>query len=86
MSGLLYSVRFRLDHRWAPTHMSAYVDDELGVRARVRLERHTGECPECRRVLSSLRGMLGLLKDLPRAGDDHGPDIAAAVRRRLGEH
>ena len=86
MSKLLHRARFKRDHRWAPDHMSAYLDDELASRLRARLERHTGECAECRGVLHSLRRMLGRLHGLPSASAKReAPDIAAAVRARLHE-
>src|ERR1700740_1646698 len=84
MNGVLHHARFRRDHRWAPGQMSAYLDGDLASRARARLERHTGECPECRGVLHSLRRMLLRLHGLPT--DAHrAPDIARAVSRRLHE-
>jgi anti-sigma factor RsiW len=64
--------------------MSAYVDGDLASRARARLERHTGECAECRGVLHSLRRMLVRLHGLPTGGH-RAPDIARAVRQRLHE-
>ena len=64
--------------------MSAYVDGDLASRGRARLERHTGECAECRGVLDSLRQMLVRLHRLPTSG--HGAqEIARAVRQRLHE-
>lgn len=64
--------------------MSSYLDAELRARARARMERHTAECPECRRVLGGLRQMLGVLHRLAQSDADAGvPDIAAAVRRRI---
>ena len=86
MSNVLHRARFKRDHRWAPDHMSAYLDEELASRSRARLERHTGECAECRGVLHSLRRMLGRLHGLPRASAKReAPGIAAAVRARLRE-
>ena len=86
MSGVLHRLRFGRDHRWTPGHMSAYLDGELASRARARIERHFGECPECRGVVHSLRRMLGLLHALPAANGISGaPDVAAAVRARLHE-
>ena len=67
--------------------MSAYLDGELASRARYRMQRHTGECPECRGVLNTLRRMLGRLGVLPPpSGAPQASDIAAAVRARLPEH
>jgi hypothetical protein len=86
MSNVIHRERFKRDHRWAPGRMSAYLDGELGSRSRARLERHTGECPECRGVLNSLRRMLGRLHRLaPADSRSDTPDIAAAVRARLDE-
>ncbi|HEY1776691.1 MAG TPA: zf-HC2 domain-containing protein [Solirubrobacteraceae bacterium] len=66
--------------------MSAYLDSELRARARARLEDHTADCPQCRRVLAELQTMLGLLRSAPPpelfAG---GPAITTAVLRRLHE-
>ena len=87
MSKVLRRARFRRDHRWAPRHMSAYLDGELASRAWARIERHTGECPECRGILRSLRRMLGRLHGLPPASPTPAAaDLAAAVRARLHEH
>jgi anti-sigma factor RsiW len=83
MSNAVHQLRLRRDHRWAPGHMSAYLDGELAARARARLERHTEECPECRGVLYTLRRILGLLQRLPPPKVEETPDIAAAVSRRL---
>ncbi|MGN6169189.1 MAG: anti-sigma factor family protein [Solirubrobacteraceae bacterium] len=86
MSDLLHRARFWLDHRWAPARMSAYLDVELSSRRRRRMERHLGECQECRRVLAGLRTMLEQLHSLPpsSAGVDVA-QMAASVRLRLGE-
>jgi anti-sigma factor RsiW len=86
MSAILHRARFRLDHRWAPAHMSDYLDAELSSERRQRMERHVGECQECRRVLAGLRALLGTLHGLPRSdGETDARRIAAAVRLRLGE-
>jgi anti-sigma factor RsiW len=86
MSTVLHRARFILDHRWAPGHMSAYLDGELISRARARFERHIEECAECRGVLYTLRRMLGVLGGLEQANaPSKAPDIASAVRRRLHE-
>jgi anti-sigma factor RsiW len=62
--------------------MSAYLDGDLASRPRLRLERHTGACAECRGVLYSLRRMLERLRGLP-VNPREATDIASAVRRRL---
>ena len=86
MSGVLHHVRFRMDHRWAPPHMSDYLDAQLSSGRRQRMERHVAECPECRRLLAGLRMMLGALHSLRApAGNVDPARIAASVRLRLGE-
>jgi anti-sigma factor RsiW len=86
MSSLLDRARVVLDHRWAPEHMSDYLDGELGASRKVRMERHVGECRECRRVLAGLRSMLAALHRLPVAsGGADALQVAAAVRPRLGQ-
>jgi anti-sigma factor RsiW len=86
MSSIFYRARFSRDHRWTQEHVSAYVDGELNSGGRLRLERHVGECEECRRMLGCLREMLDALHRLPASSGGFGPSrIAAAVRRRLPE-
>jgi anti-sigma factor RsiW len=66
--------------------MSAYLDGELASSRRTRMERHVKVCPECRRLLASLRRMLGALHGLPPpAGGADALQIAASVRLRLRE-
>jgi anti-sigma factor RsiW len=83
---LLYRVRFRRDHGWAPDQMSAYLDDELPPHGRSRMERHMGDCPECERLLA---GLHAVVQGLGRLGAPEGRvdavQIAAAVRGRLDE-
>lgn len=86
VSEFLQRARFRRDHRWAPSHMSAILDAELSRSRRVRMERHLRHCLDCRRLLASLRRTVEALQHLPAAeGDDRGLQIAAAVRLRLDE-
>jgi anti-sigma factor RsiW len=86
MSEFFYRVRFRRDHRWAPGQMSAYLDGELASSPRMRMKRHTEECPECSRLLDGLRRMLGALHRLqPPAGGPGARQIVASVRVRLRE-
>jgi anti-sigma factor RsiW len=66
--------------------MSDYLDGDLADAARARLERHVGECAECRRVLGGLRGVVDALHRLAAPGGTPDPvQIAAAVRVRLNE-
>jgi anti-sigma factor RsiW len=86
VSDFLHQAWFRLDHRWAPRHMSGLIDGELSRSERARMERHARECPECRSLLGSLQRMVGALQALPAVGGaGHALQIAAAVRLRLDE-
>jgi anti-sigma factor RsiW len=44
--------------------MSDYLDGELEPADAAAVERHTGWCPNCRRMLSNLRRTLGGLRAL----------------------
>ena len=62
--------------------LSAYLDSELSPDDRRRLEAHAGICPECGRMLATLRrtleGLRGLSRDpAPPAG------LADSVIERL---
>jgi anti-sigma factor RsiW len=86
MSSFLDRVRFRRDHRWAPDRMSDYLDGELVVGGLGRMDRHVGECAECRRLLAGLRRTLEALRGLPSpSGGPAAVQIAASVRARLSE-
>jgi anti-sigma factor RsiW len=79
-------VRFWRDHRWAPRRMSAYLDGELAARWRSRMERHVGECVECRRVVTGLRQVVAILRRLPAPeGGGDASRIAASVRAQITE-
>ena len=86
MSDLLDRERFRRDHRWARGRMSDYLDGELTLARRTRMEDHLGACAECRRVLAGLRRTLDVLHRSPTPSE--GVDalrIARSVRGRLSE-
>ena len=46
--------------------LSAYVDGQVTESELAHVERHLGQCPECRLELESLRTTVGLLKRLPQ--------------------
>jgi anti-sigma factor RsiW len=81
----LHRLRVRLDHRWAPDHMSDYLDGELSATGQGRMTRHVAECDQCRGVLARLRAMLDALHGLPAPAGGDAVAIATAVRGRLGE-
>jgi anti-sigma factor RsiW len=86
MSGFFYRVRSSWECRWARGHMSDYLDGELASSGRTRMDRHSRKCPKCRGLLARLRRMVGALHRLPPPGGGaDAREIAASVRRRLGE-
>jgi anti-sigma factor RsiW len=76
----LRMMRFHREHRWTHEHLSEYIDGDLDPRARARVESHVGMCPECRRVLATLKRMLAGLMGLR---EDQPVDIADRVIGRL---
>jgi hypothetical protein len=85
MSHPLHRARFWLNHRWAPPHMSDYLDHELRSGPRRRLDRHVAECEECRRLLGGLRELLRVLHGLPTPSGVDAARIAASVWLRSQE-
>ena len=60
--------------------LSAYVDGELGERARRAVERHLATCEACSSLLQELRETKSLLRELPQVGPRRslalGPEFA----------
>jgi len=66
--------------------MSSYLDGELALRRRARMDRHVEECHECRHLIAGLGRMLGLLQRLaPPSGGADAQQIAASVRLLVRE-
>jgi anti-sigma factor RsiW len=79
---MLAKARFMRDHRWTQAHLSDYVDGDLPPRDRERVEEHVHWCPECRRVLETLRRTLKALMDLRATpGDRIAPSVIDRLRR-----
>ena len=75
-------LRFHRDHRFTQTQMSEYLDGGVPADGRRRIEGHVGACPQCRRLLATLRRTvenLRLLSAEPR------PGVADGVVQRLRE-
>ncbi len=79
---LLERRRFMREHRWTHAHLSDYVDRELDDTGRERVEEHVGLCPQCRRVLATLRRTVRELREL---GAPRRPDLADAIIDRLDD-
>ena len=79
---LLERRRFMREHRWTHTHLSDYVDHDLDPDGRRRVEEHVGLCPQCRRVLATLRRTL---RELRQLGAAPRPDLADGIIERLDD-
>lgn len=77
---LLQRRRFMREHDWTHAHLSEYIDEQLAPDERRRLEAHVGVCPQCRRVLATLRRTVESLMGL---GVEQQPSIADGVIQRL---
>lgn len=77
---LLARRRYMREHHWTHAHLSEYLDDELGADERGRVAAHTSVCPQCTRVLATLRRTLERLRLL---GAEEAPGIADSVVERL---
>jgi len=71
---------FMREHRWTTARLSEYLDGELSERDRVRVEQHTGMCPECSRIVAALRHTL---RELMGLRDEPMPSVADGVIERL---
>jgi anti-sigma factor RsiW len=72
--------RFMREHEWTHARLSDYLDGDLSDAERRRVEEHIGMCPQCRKVLATLRRTL---KDLTGLGRDAPPGLADRVIGRL---
>jgi anti-sigma factor RsiW len=77
---LLERRRFMREHGWTQARLSDYLDDELSTDERRRVESHVDLCPECRRVLRTLRRTLEGLMSL-KVTPPH--EVAPGVIERL---
>jgi len=75
--------RFMLDHMFTGRHVAEYLDGELDVRGRDRLEHHAHLCPSCRRLVATLMQMLEGLHGLRPTSRETGSPISEAVIARL---
>ncbi len=83
MIRMLKKRRFMRDHEWTHEHLSDYIDGELRDRERERVEEHVGMCPQCRRVLATLRKTVAGLGSLMSPSPP--PGLADSVIGRLHE-
>jgi anti-sigma factor RsiW len=76
--------RFMREHDWTHAHLSEYLDEDLSPEERRRVEEHVSMCPQCRRVLATLRRTVESLMGL---GEEARPGLSDGVIERLrSEH
>ena len=85
MQEVLSGARFWRDHHWAPSRLSDYVDGAAAARQRARVERHVGECGDCRRLAAGPKLLVDGLHRLPALEGGGALRVAASVRKRLRE-
>ena len=84
MDGNIFqNLRMRLDHRWAGPRMSTYVDDGLSPRAMRRMAAHEQICPDCHRVLRTLREMIASIGRLPDPVEAVAPPSAERTAEQV---
>jgi anti-sigma factor RsiW len=52
------------DHQWSQQHLSHYVEGELPLRGRRRLDRHARDCVDCGRGLRAMRALVYAVQGL----------------------
>ena len=80
---LLAHRRYMREHRWTHAHLSGYLDSELSADATERVKEHTGVCPECHRVLATLRRTLAGLRQLGLGPEPAPAGVADTIIGRL---
>lgn len=79
---LLQKRRFEREHAWTYAHLSDYLDRELEGEQEERLEAHVTICPQCQRMLETLRGTVRALRGLRAPA---APGLADGIIERLRE-
>ena len=72
-----------MECRESQEELSAYLDGELSLEQRTRVEEHLSGCETCRAELQALRDTVALVGGLPRAKAPES--LADAVARRIRE-
>jgi len=84
ISRTLQSLRFLREHRWTTAHLSEYIDRELEEPQRERVAEHVRLCPQCHRMLATLRRTVSGLRSL-RDHPPGAPGVADGVLGRIRE-
>jgi anti-sigma factor RsiW len=83
ISRLFERYRYMREHRWTHAHLSEYLDGDLDRAEKRRVEDHASICPQCRRLLATLRRTLAELRHLrPRPRDGIADGVIDGLRER----
>jgi hypothetical protein len=63
----------RDDHQWSQQHLSHYVEGDLRLRARRRLDRHARDCVDCERGIRAMRSLVYAIPGLGGLTRVHAP-------------
>lgn len=86
ISRALTNLRFMREHRWTSAHLSEYIDRELEEPESERVAEHVRLCPECHRILATLRRTVSGLRTLRDQPPGPPPDgVADGVLGRIRE-
>lgn len=78
--------KLRQGHEYVLERLSPYIDEQLQVKERARVEAHLSTCPSCRKELQTLQWTRSLLRQappvpLPRSFVIREADLAPARRK-----
>jgi hypothetical protein len=69
-----------VNHRHARALLGDYLEGELELTERARVDAHLGQCVECAQELRELRGTVALLRGLP------DPEVPPYLAQRVAAH
>jgi Putative zinc-finger len=52
------------DHEWSQRHLSHYVEGDLRLRARRRVDRHARDCVDCSRGIRAMHALVYAVQGL----------------------
>lgn len=81
MTSWFASLRFHRDHRFTQRRLPELLDGELSEDDRRRVARHVALCPQCARVIDSLRATIAALRTLPTEPNASGAESVIARLR-----
>ncbi|MBI3536676.1 MAG: zf-HC2 domain-containing protein [Chloroflexi bacterium] len=61
----MFSKSFEQMHGWVDARLSAYMDNQLALDERARVDAHLRECARCKKSLASLQWTIALAKQAP---------------------